>query len=750
MNLTFNITQFVNDSDSIIFTYNCSSNETDVVANVLANGIVNITASNNFTNSARISCTVDDGMGGRDTASFIVDVLPRNDPLYFDGPIPDIFMLVNGTYNGLDLKPYFIDVDNEPLITYNFTPNPLTNFTILVSSNGLVNITPNQGFVGNTSTVFRATDSFGPSFSNIVRIFVTNISARSEIVNSIINGTVFNIGGPNFNGNYSSYIRTFDSDNILSSRIFRSTLVSDEYSINMSNIFDSSVINSYILNSDVRRNSIINNSILRNCVVENSLVKNYLAVDCIINNSIVDPPSGLNNLTGTNASNTTIMKSNVTYSEVNDSFIIDSDIDISTIIRCRIINSDLVGVTYTDCLIINGVIDNGTVKNSTLNGTNTTNTNIINTTLPPVNITNGVIIDGKICNGTIMQKDIGTYVHSGPCVDLRDIINYKPSARFTYSGTVDNAQTQFTSTSTDPNIGRALNDSLTYLWNFGNEQTSTLMNPSLTYGAGTYIVTLIVTDRFGKSDSTSQQIIITSSGGSGGSGGNGGGGGSGGGSGGSGGGGSGGGGGSLRPTDRTLDFGDSNGGIRLWVVEGDRFVYRIDGVDHVITFTKITPSGADITATESIPGRKNIAKTKTGYFEFNKDTNYDLGINILQSANRRARVIFTKGGGPLSAEDLALLESLRARGIPVSNGRINEIPPSRINPRSGPAGSIQLLPGEEIRPWTNWWLWLILVLIALVLLFVAFFDWIVTNVIKPFLRWILIDLFGWKKKEVEG
>ncbi len=81
--------------------------------------------------------------------------------------------------------------------------------------------------------------------------------------------------------------------------------------------------------------------------------------------------------------------------------------------------------------------------------------------------------------------------------------NAPPTASFTSSCT--NLACGFTSTSTDPESGP-----LSYVWDFGDGATSTAANPGHTYAAaGTYTVTLTVTDNGGLIGSTSQPVTVS-------------------------------------------------------------------------------------------------------------------------------------------------------------------------------------------------------------------------------------------------
>jgi PKD repeat protein len=80
--------------------------------------------------------------------------------------------------------------------------------------------------------------------------------------------------------------------------------------------------------------------------------------------------------------------------------------------------------------------------------------------------------------------------------------NVGPTADFTYEAT--NLSVNFTDASTDE-------DTLTYMWDFGDEiGNSTEANPTYEYAAaGSYNVTLTVTDMYGLTDSYTEEITVT-------------------------------------------------------------------------------------------------------------------------------------------------------------------------------------------------------------------------------------------------
>ncbi|HEX5001054.1 MAG TPA: PKD domain-containing protein [Bacteroidia bacterium] len=117
-------------------------------------------------------------------------------------------------------------------------------------------------------------------------------------------------------------------------------------------------------------------------------------------------------------------------------------------------------------------------------------------------------------NPSVTYSSPGTYtvtlvaIDSSGCSDTLSqqvVINPQPTASFTYSGSQCQGSTiTFNNTST-PGTGTITGVS----WNFGNGQTGTGNNPSVTYpGAGNYDVTLIVTNSAGCSDTIVQNIGI--------------------------------------------------------------------------------------------------------------------------------------------------------------------------------------------------------------------------------------------------
>jgi subtilisin family serine protease len=109
--------------------------------------------------------------------------------------------------------------------------------------------------------------------------------------------------------------------------------------------------------------------------------------------------------------------------------------------------------------------------------------------------TKGIVTSSNTANNHLLYSLFGT---SSPPA------NAAPTASFTYSCT--NLSCSFTDTSTDSD-GSISSRS----WNFGDGSTSTATNPSKTYAtAGTYTVSLTVTDNGGATNSTSKSVTVSS------------------------------------------------------------------------------------------------------------------------------------------------------------------------------------------------------------------------------------------------
>ena len=288
-------------------------------------------------------------------------------------------------------------------------------------------------------------------------------------------------------------------DSTLQDSFLRNNTI-NQSSINQSIINQSIISQSVIDLSTVKNNSRVFNSSLTKCIIINSNVsnlpnasgENYInqnvdpfklaanntmsggsivgdGSEIVINNIILDSHIKFSNLINNNISSSYINNSNFSFSVINDSNISFSNISDSVVVNSIIENS----------WIINASVENAVIKNNNLTSGNIT--------LP---------------NGTKVQAP----------VFLPDVLNYPPKARFTpltITITAGSSVNFDASSSSDLNVGSALNDSLTYLWTFHDNSNSTSITTSKTYSSqGSYNVTLTVTDNQGQSDSTSGTVIV--------------------------------------------------------------------------------------------------------------------------------------------------------------------------------------------------------------------------------------------------
>jgi subtilisin family serine protease len=109
--------------------------------------------------------------------------------------------------------------------------------------------------------------------------------------------------------------------------------------------------------------------------------------------------------------------------------------------------------------------------------------------------TKGIVTSSNTANNHLLYSPVGATPPPPP--------NAAPAASFTHSCT--DLSCSFTDTSTDSDGSIAA-----WSWTFGNGATSPLRNPAVVYGAaGTYTVSLTVTDDKGATGTTSKTVTVT-------------------------------------------------------------------------------------------------------------------------------------------------------------------------------------------------------------------------------------------------
>jgi len=167
----------------------------------------------------------------------------------------------------------------------------------------------------------------------------------------------------------------------------------------------------------------------------------------------------------------------------------------STIIGSNLTNSSAINSTINDSVIIDTIINDSSIVNSTI-------------IVDPI-IIGATIIDNVLYCGIIIFNETATFdtLNCTVPINLTDVIDYPPVAALQVSPL--SAYTGATITfdgsgSYDWNAGSAFNDTLTYVFNFGDGNITSSSSPVISHAysaAGSYAPNLTVIDLLGKSSS---------------------------------------------------------------------------------------------------------------------------------------------------------------------------------------------------------------------------------------------------------
>lgn len=290
-----------------------------------------------------------------------------------------------------------------------------------------------------------------------------------------------------------------------------------------SKISGSTIDDSTISRSNISQSSTITGSIVDNCDISNSILKNYNAKDCRIYDSIVDP-NVMYYLEEIYIYNSEVYSANMYRSTITDSYV-DED---STITDSQIItNSRVIASKIETSYIEDSILENVTAQDSNIVGSLLQNTRVFNSdiydsviygcdiydsdmTSSNINsciLNNAVLDDNYLQTGTLTLPD-GT-VYTGP-FDLSTVYSGTVAILSAPNNGVTNEDIIFDMSNSFSYDG----DIVSYHIDYGDTTSQTLGSETQTVThqyitAGTYTITLTVTDSNGATDTTTRSIIIT-------------------------------------------------------------------------------------------------------------------------------------------------------------------------------------------------------------------------------------------------
>jgi uncharacterized protein YjbI with pentapeptide repeats/PKD repeat protein len=525
-------------------------------------------------------------------------------------PVSSLFGILSWDRNQnatIDLNSYFSDADGDAL---NFIASAVQNITVQIDNvTGIATFIPDAGWYGQRNVNFTAFDTENANvLSNNLLLDV----GYSTIVDSWINDVLYN-GIYNYSDIPGLYVSTINISNI-------------------TGILD--ITESYAYNATII------DSTLFNCTIIDSLLEGSICLNAYIDPSRVR----YSNVTGSTIKNSIIEYSNATYSTIENSAVYNSNFNNFTLTDSGLQNVDGLNSIIDDSNANSSTITDSNVSDSTVSLSEIISSNLTNATLNLVNLTNSVvensnfdntvindanITDGIIYSGTIVDSNGITYnaTDSGQ-LNLVDLINYAPTAIISSpsngASLVIGTDNTFVSGSIDPNIGTLLNDSLTYLWDFGDGNTSTTQNPVHSYsGLGVYNLSLTVEDIFNKSSFTEINVIVVNPPAQGG-------------------------GGSSSSYRET--FIDISKGETKEVFKDDTLVFIFNSNDYRLTLTGIYSKYATIMV-DSLQMQDSIFSidiNKTLKLDLNKDGSYDVAVTLKELGSYSAKFYIVKIREPVS------------------------------------------------------------------------------------------------------